>query len=89
MAVARKSTRRVKRAGAITAVPFSIEDIAQRILIVRGRRVLLDTDLAAFYGESTKRLNPSFWKSNPFNSKKYSSRTPLIGRYSSPRPGSG
>ena len=37
--------------------PLSIEEIAQRILIVRGRRVLLDTDLAAFYGETTKRLN--------------------------------
>ena len=36
--------------------PLSIEEIAQRILIVRGRRVLLDTDLAAFYGETTKRL---------------------------------
>ena len=38
-------------------VPLSIEEIAQRILIVRGRRVLLDADLAAFYGETTKRLN--------------------------------
>ena len=38
-------------------VPLSIEGIAQRILIVRGRRVLLDADLAAFYGETTKRLN--------------------------------
>ncbi len=37
--------------------PRSIEEIAQRILIVRGRRVLLDADLAAFYGETTKRLN--------------------------------
>ncbi len=32
-------------------------DIAQRILIVRGGRVLLDTDLAAFYGETTKVFN--------------------------------
>ena len=36
---------------------MSIEEIAQRILIVRGKRVLLDADLAAFYGETTKRLN--------------------------------
>ena len=55
---------RTKRAPASTAppanlpaLPLSIEDIAQRILIVRGRRVLLDTDLAAFYGETTKRFN--------------------------------
>ena len=38
-------------------VPLSIEEIAQRILIVRGRRVLLDADLAAFYGVTTKRFN--------------------------------
>ena len=37
--------------------PLSIEDIAQRILIVRGRRVLLDADLAAFYGVVTKAFN--------------------------------
>ena len=39
------------------AAPLSIEDIAQRILIVRGRRVLLDADLAAFYGVVTKAFN--------------------------------
>ena len=38
-------------------VPLSIEEIAQRILIVRGKRVLLDADLAAFYGVTTKRFN--------------------------------
>jgi hypothetical protein len=37
--------------------PLTIEDIAQRILSLRGQRVILDTDLAAFYGESTKRFN--------------------------------
>jgi hypothetical protein len=37
--------------------PLSIEEIAQRILIVRGKRVLLDADLAAFYGVTTKRFN--------------------------------
>jgi hypothetical protein len=37
--------------------PLSIGEVAQRILIVRGQRVLLDTDLARFYGETTKRLN--------------------------------
>jgi hypothetical protein len=41
----------------VAPAPLSIEDIAQRILIVRGRRVLLDTDLAAFYGETTKVFN--------------------------------
>lgn len=37
--------------------PLSIGEMAQRIIIVRGQRVLLDADLAGFYGESTKRLN--------------------------------
>ncbi len=34
-----------------------IEHIAQSILILRGQRVLLDGDLAALYGVTTKRLN--------------------------------
>lgn len=37
--------------------PLSIGEVAQRILVIRGQRVLLDADLAKFYGESTKRLN--------------------------------
>lgn len=37
--------------------PISIGEIAQRIHLIRGQRVVLDTDLAAFYGETTKRLN--------------------------------
>ena len=34
-----------------------IESIAQRILVVRGRKVLLDADLALLYGVTTKRFN--------------------------------
>lgn len=37
--------------------PLSIGEIAQRIQLIRGQRVVLDVDLAAFYGESTKRFN--------------------------------
>ena len=33
------------------------DSIADRILLVRGQRVLLDADLAAMYGVTTKRLN--------------------------------
>jgi hypothetical protein len=36
-------------------VPF--DQIQARIVILRGRRVLLDRDLAIFYGVSTKALN--------------------------------
>jgi hypothetical protein len=37
--------------------PLSIGEVAQRIVLLRGQRVVLDTDLAAFYGETTKRFN--------------------------------
>ena len=40
-----------------STTPLSIGEIAQRILLIRGQRVVLDTDLAAFYGETTKRFN--------------------------------
>lgn len=36
---------------------ISLERIAQSILTLRGHRVLLDADLAALYGVTTKRLN--------------------------------
>lgn len=35
----------------------SISDVESRILTVRGRRVLLDSDLAALYGVEVKKLN--------------------------------
>ena len=34
-----------------------IEKIQQRILIIRGHRVMMDADLAIIYGVTTKRLN--------------------------------
>src|SRR5882724_6492049 len=34
-----------------------VEDISRAILILRGQRVILDADLAALYGVTTKRLN--------------------------------
>ncbi|MBK6594010.1 MAG: ORF6N domain-containing protein [Burkholderiales bacterium] len=37
--------------------PLTIGEIAQRIHLIRGQRVVLDADLAAFYGETTKRFN--------------------------------
>lgn len=39
------------------SVPLSIGEVAERIHFVRGQRVVLDADLAAFYGETTKRFN--------------------------------
>ena len=37
--------------------PLPVGLIAQRIHLIRGHRVILDADLAAFYGETTKRFN--------------------------------
>jgi len=34
-----------------------VEDITQAILVLRGRRVLLDAELAVLYGVTTRRLN--------------------------------
>jgi hypothetical protein len=35
----------------------SLERIAAKILVIRGRKVILDADLAALYGVPTRRLN--------------------------------
>jgi ORF6N domain len=40
-----------------SSAPLSIREVAQRIRLIRGQRVILDADLAAFYGETTKRFN--------------------------------
>jgi hypothetical protein len=38
-------------------VPVHVERITQAILLLRGQRVILDADLAALYGVTTRRLN--------------------------------
>jgi hypothetical protein len=43
----------MRPAGAV----IPVAEIAQRILTVRGQRVMLDSDLAELYGVTTKRLN--------------------------------
>lgn len=40
-----------------TKIAVPLERIEDRILLVRGHKVLLDADLASLYGVSTKRLN--------------------------------
>ena len=47
------SMDRKKQAAALVA----IDAITSRILVVRGQKVMLDADLAALYGVTTKRLN--------------------------------
>ncbi|HEY7743319.1 MAG TPA: ORF6N domain-containing protein [Burkholderiales bacterium] len=41
-----------------------IEQIESRILLVRGRKVMLDADLAQLYGVSTKRFNEQVRRNN-------------------------
>ena len=36
---------------------LALEAITQRIFVVRGQKVLLDSDLADLYGVDTRRLN--------------------------------
>lgn len=38
-------------------LPMPLETIEQRILAIRGQKVMLDSDLADLYGVTTKRLN--------------------------------
>ncbi len=40
-----------------TAIGTPVERIENRILLIRGHKVLLDADLAALYGVTTKRFN--------------------------------
>ena len=49
----KESTMRKKR----TTTLLTPEQIEQRIVIVRGQRVMLDVDLARFYGVTTMALN--------------------------------
>ena len=45
-------------------VPVQVGQIERRILLIRGEKVIIDTDLAEFYGVPTKRLNEQV-KRNP------------------------
>jgi len=38
---------------------IAVETVAQRILLIRGNKVMLDADLAELYGGPTKALNQS------------------------------
>ena len=39
------------------ALPILREHVERNILLIRGHRVMMDTDLASLYGVPTKRLN--------------------------------
>ena len=50
-------TQSVRIARSTEASVMSVENIAQSIVLIRAQKVLLDSDLAALYGVSTKRFN--------------------------------
>src|SRR5436190_22959364 len=49
------ATKRVTKEQSLALA--TIENVEQRIFIVRGQKVMLDFDLATLYGVTTKRLN--------------------------------
>jgi ORF6N domain len=49
-----KTTRTPRHLG---TTPVPVEQVAQSILLLRGKRVILDRELAAIYGVPTGRLN--------------------------------
>ena len=51
------SLLRHTRAVASRKPPVPVEDLTRVILVLRGQRIILDSDLAALYGVTTKRLN--------------------------------
>jgi hypothetical protein len=48
--------RKVKRE-IVRQLPVSVEMIERRIFLIRGQKVMVDTDLAELYQVQTKRLN--------------------------------
>ena len=47
----------IRRRKALSPRTLPLDAIRDRILIVRGHKVLLDSDLATLYGLETRRLN--------------------------------
>lgn len=58
-AVPAVSSRRKTRSVRIGVRVLPVNRIAQTILLIRGQKVILDADLAAIYGVTTKALNQS------------------------------
>jgi hypothetical protein len=61
--------------GRKTLVPF--DHITHAILVLRGHRVLLDTELAALYGVHTKRFNEQVRRNRTRFPAESCSRSPL------------
>lgn len=53
----RKTGRRASRSASASTAIVPIERVERTILLIHGEKVILDADLAALYGVTTKRLN--------------------------------
>ncbi len=63
MAIEKMNGMIVRKAEAVLA-PITIEDVQDRIIVLRGEPVILDRDVADLYGVQTKEINQAV-KNNP------------------------
>ena len=54
----------VKKAQTTPLLPISMEDVQNKIVILRGEPVILDRDVATLYGVETREINQAI-KNNP------------------------
>lgn len=54
----------VKKAQTTPLLPISMEDVQNKIVVLRGEPVILDRDVAALYGVETREINQAI-KNNP------------------------
>ena len=56
--------KRINSQSLVKVQPVSMDDVQDKIIILRGQRVLLDRDVAELYGVGTKEINQAV-KNNP------------------------
>ena len=54
----------VKKESRTPIIPISMEDVQNKIVVLRGEPVILDRDVAALYGVETREINQAI-KNNP------------------------
>ena len=64
MAGKSKSKAIAKRKQEIALMPISMEDVQNKIIVLRDEPVILDRDVAALYGVETREINQAV-KNNP------------------------
>jgi len=64
MAINNEIRKKLESSNAVVVRPVSMDDVQDKLVILRGQRVLLDRDVAELYGVETKRVNEAV-KNNP------------------------